>query len=88
MACVSGEYERRSAAALPACDVDMLITCAHANDMSRMVQIRNVPDTLHRTLKARAAHSEAVCDASFSQSWPVRRVYPAHSGADETKWPA
>ena len=25
--------------------------------MSRMVQIRNVPDSLHRTLKARAAHS-------------------------------
>lgn len=23
--------------------------------MSRMIQIRNVPDTLHRTLKARAA---------------------------------
>ena len=25
--------------------------------MSRMVQIRNVPDPLHRKLKARAAHS-------------------------------
>ena len=25
--------------------------------MSRMVQIRNVPDTLHRKLKARAAHA-------------------------------
>lgn len=25
--------------------------------MSRMVQIRNVPDALHRKLKARAAHS-------------------------------
>jgi antitoxin FitA len=25
--------------------------------MSRMVQIRNVPDTLHRTLKVRAAHA-------------------------------
>lgn len=25
--------------------------------MSKMVQIRNVPDGLHRTLKARAAHS-------------------------------
>ena len=29
-------------------------TCAHAEDMSRMVQIRNVPDALHRQLKARA----------------------------------
>ena len=35
----------------------MLLACAHAGDMSRMVQIRNVPDTLHRKLKARAADS-------------------------------
>jgi plasmid stability protein len=35
------------------------LTCgAHANNavhMSRMIQLRNVPDGLHRTLKARAA---------------------------------
>jgi plasmid stability protein len=37
--------------------LDMLVACEHAHDMSRMVQIRNVPDGLHRTLKARAAHS-------------------------------
>jgi antitoxin FitA len=35
----------------------MLVTCAHASDMSKMVQIRNVPDALHRKLKARAAVS-------------------------------
>jgi antitoxin FitA len=35
----------------------MLSTCAHASDMSKMVQIRNVPDALHRTLKARALDS-------------------------------
>ena len=35
--------------------LDMLITCIHATHMSRMIQVRNVPDTLHRTLKARAA---------------------------------
>ena len=35
--------------------VDMRRTCAHANYMSRMVQVRNVPDALHRKLKARAA---------------------------------
>jgi plasmid stability protein len=35
----------------------MLLTCAHAVSMSRMVQIRNVPDTLHRKLKVRAAHA-------------------------------
>jgi len=32
-------------------------TCTHANHMSKMVQIRNVPDTLHRKLKVRAADS-------------------------------
>ena len=35
--------------------VDMWPTCAHALSMSKMIQIRNVPDTLHRKLKARAA---------------------------------
>ena len=35
----------------------MQIACTHANHMSKMVQIRNVPDALHRTLKVRAAGS-------------------------------
>ena len=35
----------------------MRSTCAHAGDMSKMVQVRNIPDALHRKLKARAAHS-------------------------------
>ena len=30
-------------------------TCTHAYHMSKMVQIRNVPETLHRKLKVRAA---------------------------------
>ena len=33
----------------------MLCTCIHADDMPAMIQIRNVPDELHRRLKARAA---------------------------------
>jgi plasmid stability protein len=33
----------------------MLSTRKQALDMSKMIQIRNVPDTLHRKLKARAA---------------------------------
>jgi len=33
----------------------MLLTCEHACDMSVMIQIRNVPEALHRKLKARAA---------------------------------
>ena len=35
----------------------MLRTCEHAHHMSRMVQIRNVPDALHRKLESRAADS-------------------------------
>lgn len=35
--------------------VDMCATCDHANHMPTMIQIRNVPDDLHRRAKARAA---------------------------------
>jgi len=33
----------------------MFSTCFYARSMSRMIQVRNVPDQLHATLKARAA---------------------------------
>jgi hypothetical protein len=33
----------------------MCSTCIHVKHMSKMIQVRNVPDPLHRTLKARAA---------------------------------
>lgn len=32
-------------------------TCANVENMSKMIQIRNVPEELHRTLKSRAALS-------------------------------
>lgn len=35
----------------------MCRTCEHAESMAKMIQIRNVPDALHRRLKARAAVS-------------------------------
>lgn len=35
--------------------LDMCRTCAHAERMPTMIQIRNVPDDVHRTLKVRAA---------------------------------
>ena len=35
--------------------VDMCCTCNYAWHMSKMIQIRNVPDALHRKVKARAA---------------------------------
>jgi plasmid stability protein len=37
--------------------LDMRTACEHARYMSKMVQIRNVPDALHRKLKSRAADS-------------------------------
>lgn len=33
----------------------MWVTCTHALHMPTMIQIRNVPDALHRRLKSRAA---------------------------------
>ena len=33
----------------------MLITCMYVHNMSKMIQIRNVPDSIHRKLKVRAA---------------------------------
>src|SRR5262249_44332049 len=35
--------------------IDMLPTCFHVCCMSTMIQIRNVPEALHRRLKSRAA---------------------------------
>jgi antitoxin FitA len=33
----------------------MFCTCIYAGHMSRMIQVRNVPEGIHRTLKAQAA---------------------------------
>ena len=33
----------------------MCYTCMYVLHMARMIQLRNVPDSLHRTLKAQAA---------------------------------
>ena len=35
--------------------LDMCRACSYVVDMSRMIQIRNVPEELHRQLKARSA---------------------------------
>ena len=37
--------------------VDMCSTCKYATSMAKMIQVRNVPDALHRILKAKAAMS-------------------------------
>lgn len=40
----------------PVCfSLDMCTACFYALSMSKMIQIRNVPDELHHQLKARAA---------------------------------
>jgi hypothetical protein len=36
-------------------NLDMFCTCEYAASMSKMIQIRNVPNSLHGRLKARAA---------------------------------
>ncbi len=38
-----------------AMNLDMCCTCEYAVRMAKMIQIRNVPNTLHGRLKARAA---------------------------------
>ena len=35
--------------------MDMWHTCEYTNHMPKMIQLRHVPDALHRQLKARAA---------------------------------
>ncbi len=35
--------------------VDMCSTCGYGRTMPKMIQLRHVPDALHRKLKARAA---------------------------------
>lgn len=35
--------------------IDMCCTCKYSKDMPTMIQLRHVPDDLHRKLKARAA---------------------------------
>jgi plasmid stability protein len=35
--------------------MDMCSTCLYADNMLKMIQVRNVPEDVHRTLKARAA---------------------------------
>lgn len=40
---------------LSKCCFDMCYKCKYVISMSKMIQLRNVPDDLHRSLKARAA---------------------------------
>jgi antitoxin FitA len=50
----------------------MFITCKYAMHMSKMIQLRHVPEELHRKLKARAALSGLSLSDYLLQE--VRRV--------------
>ncbi len=58
----------------------MRYTCANVENMSKMIQIRNVPEELHRTLKSRAAMSGmSLSDYLLAQ---LRRVAERPSRAE------
>ena len=50
-----GRWHQLNAETLGARGIDMCSTCVYVMHMSTMIQIRNVPDALHRKLKSRAA---------------------------------
>jgi antitoxin FitA len=53
-------------------ELAMYSTCTYAQHMSRMIQRRNVPDSLHRTLKAQAALSGmSLSDLLLAEIRPV-----------------
>ena len=52
--------------------VDMKYSCFHINRMSTMIQIRNVPDVMHRRLKVRAA-MEGVSMSQYVM-WAIERA--------------
>lgn len=51
------EHQHTHAADFVIEPLDMRSACSHACDMPKMIQIRNVPDDVHRKLKVRAAAS-------------------------------
>jgi plasmid stability protein len=51
----AGGYSRHFDAVLLSTDLDMWSACVYVLHMTTMIQIRNVPDGLHRRLKSRAA---------------------------------
>ena len=62
--------------------IDMCSTCNHVKHMSKMIQIRNVPDAVHRRLKARAA-SEGLSLSEYLLR-EVTRV--AEAPSDDELW--
>jgi hypothetical protein len=52
--------------------LDLCSTCAHADHLSKMVQICNVPDAVHRTLTPRAATAgQSLSDYLLAEIQPI-----------------
>ena len=50
----------------------MCITCSYAHSMAKMIQVRNVPDTLHLSLKIRAATAGmSLSDYLLGELWEI-----------------
>ena len=56
--------------------LDMLSTCVHVTDMSKMIQIRHVPDVLHRRLKIRAAEADMTLSDYIKQELELMAARP------------
>ena len=62
--------------------IDMLITCLYVYHMSTMIQLRHVPDDLHRKLKARAALAGCHCPITlYARSGTLRNARRSRSCA-------
>ena len=57
--------------------IDMWITCRYVHSMPKMIQLRHVPDDLHRTLKARAALEGLSLSDYLLQSVPAEDLRAA-----------
>jgi plasmid stability protein len=76
----------------------MRCTCKHAARMPKMIQIRNVPDDVHRTLKVRAAEAgmslsdylreELIRRASIPTAQELARRVRAREPVELTQSPA
>ncbi len=62
--------------------IDMWTTCKYRYHMSKMIQLRHVPDSLHRRLKARAAMSGLPLSDFLIKE--VRKI-AEHLSADELR---
>jgi antitoxin FitA len=61
----------------------MFCTCDNVRNMSKMIQIRNVPDDLHRRLKARAAQRGMTLSDYLLRMAERQSMHPSWEEIDE-----